>query len=43
MEQNAALSINMVQAARAIRAYVIDRLFQHKVAAMASYRGGEGK
>lgn len=40
MEQDAALTMGMVQAARATRAYVIDRLFQLKVASHRDLKDG---
>ncbi len=40
-DQNAALTLEMVKAARATRAYVIDRLFQHRVASLPLIEEGE--
>ena len=34
LEQDAAMSLELVKDARMTRAYIIDRLFQHRVAAM---------
>ena len=34
LEQNARLTLELTQAARALRAYVIDRVFQHRVMSM---------
>jgi DNA-binding transcriptional MerR regulator len=41
--QDAATTIAMVKSARMCRAYVIDRLFQHRVAAMPDLKEQEGK
>jgi DNA-binding transcriptional MerR regulator len=40
--EDAALTIEMVKNARSCRAYVIDRLFQHRVAGMRSLKAAEG-
>jgi DNA-binding transcriptional MerR regulator len=38
-EQDAALTLELTGAARALRAYVIDRVFQHRVMAMKNLKG----
>jgi DNA-binding transcriptional MerR regulator len=40
-EEDAALTIEMVKSARMCRAYIIDRLFQHRVAAMRDLKEEE--
>jgi hypothetical protein len=40
-EEDAALTIEMVKSARMCRAYIIDRLFQHRVAAMRDLKDEE--
>ena len=40
-EEDAALTIEMVRSARMCRAYIIDRLFQHRVAAMRDLKDEE--
>jgi len=40
-EQDAITTMEMVKAARATRAYVIDRLFQHRVASLPDLKDGE--
>jgi hypothetical protein len=40
-EHNAALTIDLTRAARALRAYVIDRVFQHRVMAMMNVKSEE--
>ena len=39
--QNASLTMQLVQAARMTRAYIIDRLFQRRISAMRDLRDGE--
>jgi len=42
-DQDAAVTMEMVKNARMLRAYILDRLFQHRVAAMADLKeGGKG-
>lgn len=41
VEQDATLTIEMVKSARMCRAYIIDRLFQHRVAAMRDLKDDE--
>jgi DNA-binding transcriptional MerR regulator len=40
VEEDAALTIEMVKSARMCRAYIIDRLFQHRVAVMRDLKEG---
>jgi DNA-binding transcriptional MerR regulator len=40
-DQDAMVTMEMVNAARALRAYIIDRLFQHRVAAMRDLKEDE--
>ena len=41
--QNASLTMQLVNAARMTRAYIIDRLFQRRIAAMRDLKDGETK
>jgi DNA-binding transcriptional MerR regulator len=43
LEQNAALTLDLTRAARALRAYVIDRVFQHRVMALKKFRAEDNK
>jgi DNA-binding transcriptional MerR regulator len=42
-DKDAALTIELVKSARMMRAYIIDRLFQHRVAEMRNLKDIEGK
>ncbi len=41
-EQDAALTLELTRAARSMRAYVIDRVFQHRVIALKNLKGPRG-
>ena len=40
-DEDAALTIELVKSARMMRAYIIDRLFQRRVAAMTDLKAAE--
>ena len=42
-DKDAALTIELVKSARMIRSYVIDRLFQHRVASMKDLKSSKEK
>jgi hypothetical protein len=41
VEEDAALTVEMVKSARMCRAYIIERLFQHRAAVMRDLKEGE--
>ena len=43
LEDNATLTLELTRGARALRPYIIDRVFQHRVMSRQSFDGAEGK
>jgi hypothetical protein len=43
LEDNATLTLQLTRAARAMRPYIIDRMFQHRVMSRESIDGDEEK